>query len=183
MSRPTTIFSNNGESFICAVCSRAVLPLESGGRNRNHCPHCLASLHLDLRPGDRRSSCRGVMKPVGIWVQANREWSLLHRCERCGFIRANRVAADDSELALLGLAVQPLGNLPFPVGSLVPGGVPGGAGNSGSSGAYIAGGAGTHLADADSTSEGAHSAGAGSHSASAGTPAASLLQGRGGRHE
>ena len=83
--------------------------------NRNHCPHCLHSVHLDLRPGDRRSACRGLMIPVAVWVRDDGEWCLLHRCERCGTIRSNRIAADDNEVALLAVAARPLTRLPFPI--------------------------------------------------------------------
>jgi hypothetical protein len=71
-------------------------------------------MHLDIRIGDRRSGCRGVMDPIAVWVKEDREWALIHRCRKCGFIRANRVAADDSEPMLLALAVLPLSRLPFP---------------------------------------------------------------------
>ncbi len=70
---------------------------------------------MDISPGDRRSNCRGVMEPIGIWVQPNKEWSILHRCQRCGWIRANRIAGDDDEELLLQLAAQPLAYLPFPL--------------------------------------------------------------------
>jgi hypothetical protein len=79
-----------------------------------HCPFCLRSRHVDIRPGDRRCGCRGVMDPIGIWVKDKQEWSLLHRCRRCGFIRANRIAGDDNEVLLLTLAALPMSQLPFP---------------------------------------------------------------------
>ena len=41
------------EAFRCAVCGREVAPQGAGTRHRNHCPHCLSSLHLDDAPGDR----------------------------------------------------------------------------------------------------------------------------------
>ncbi len=53
------------------------------------------------------------MDPIGIWAKKDGEWSILHRCRKCGFIRANRVAADDNEALLLTLAVLPLSRLPF----------------------------------------------------------------------
>ena len=54
------------------------------------------------------------MDPVGIWVKEDGEWSILHRCRSCGFIRANRIAADDDEMLLFAIAALPLGRLPFP---------------------------------------------------------------------
>lgn len=79
--------------------------------HRNHCPYCLWSLHVDLRPGDRMSLCRGAMQPVAIWVKDNGEWSLLHRCTNCGMIKANRIAADDNEELLGSMALRLLQQL------------------------------------------------------------------------
>jgi DNA-directed RNA polymerase subunit RPC12/RpoP len=104
----------SSDSFICAHCGRQVASIESG--NRNHCPHCLRSRHVDVRTGDRRSGCRGTMDPVGVWVKEDGEWSVLHRCRSCGFIRANRIASDDNEMLLFAIAALPLSRLPFPAG-------------------------------------------------------------------
>lgn len=101
-------------TFICTHCGRTVTPPESGGLHRNHCPFCLWSRHVDLKTGDRRSGCRGAMEPIGIWVRPDREWAIIHRCTKCGFMRANRIAGDDHEPALFALAARPLTLLPFP---------------------------------------------------------------------
>lgn len=102
------------QPFICSHCNSTVTIPEFGTRNRNHCPHCLWSIHIDLTPGDRRCACRGLMEPVGVWVRERKEWSLIHRCVSCGVLRTNRIAGDDSETALLTLAARPLTSLPFP---------------------------------------------------------------------
>lgn len=120
MSRTNSIVSQN-EAFICVNCGRAVAPAQLGSRHRNHCPHCLWSRHVDMRTGDRRSSCRGGMRPIGIWVADDSEWSLVHRCEKCGFLRSNRIGAEDNEGALLALALKPIAGLPFPAGPLMEG--------------------------------------------------------------
>jgi len=57
------------------------------------------------------------MKPIAIHVRDDGEWNVVHRCERCGIIRSNRIAADDSEKKLLELALLPITNLPFPLGA------------------------------------------------------------------
>jgi hypothetical protein len=59
------------------------------------------------------------MDPVGIWAKDDGEWSILHRCRSCGFIRANRIAADDDEILLFAIAALPLGRLPFPAGRTI----------------------------------------------------------------
>ena len=99
--------------FTCAHCGGTV-PLEGGGtRNRNHCPRCLWSLHLDHKPGDRASCCDGKMEPVSVWVRKGGEWAVIHRCNECGHLSSNRIASDDNEMLLLSLAVRPLSKPPF----------------------------------------------------------------------
>lgn len=115
MSRPRKNISVDTTSFICEHCGRSVMPTESGTKHRNHCPHCLHSKHVDMKIGDRRSGCRGIMKPIGLWVPEKRELSMIHRCQKCGFIRTNRIAGDDNEVKLLSLAARPLTQLPFPI--------------------------------------------------------------------
>jgi len=95
-------------AFPCAGCGRAVPGTAPGTRHRNHCPHCLRSLHVDIKTGDRRSGCRDVMEPIAIWAKADGEWALVHRCRRCGKVATNRIAGDDDEAALLDLARRPL---------------------------------------------------------------------------
>jgi len=101
--------------FRCASCSRQVSAEAPGTRNRNHCPYCLWSLHVDGESGDRTSDCRGAMEPVAVWVKRNGEWALVHRCQRCGALCSNRVAGDDSPIALVSLAMRPIVLPAFPL--------------------------------------------------------------------
>jgi hypothetical protein len=55
------------------------------------------------------------MEPIGVSIQRNGEWSLVHRCTGCGTLRINRIASDDNEMLLLSLAVRPLSAPPFPL--------------------------------------------------------------------
>lgn len=104
--------------FVCIGCG-AKVPLEAvGTTQRNHCPACLWSRHLDLIPGDRAAACGGAMEPISVWVRKGGEWAILHRCGSCGVIHANRVAGDDNEIKLLSLAVKPLSQPPFPLDRL-----------------------------------------------------------------
>ena len=105
----------NEETFICSHCGLAVPPPRAGTAHRNHCPYCLWSRHVDIKPGDRRCYCRGGMEPVAIWARGDGEWVLLHRCEVCGTIKPNRIAGDDDEPALLALAARAIARPPFPV--------------------------------------------------------------------
>lgn len=88
---------HNKLSFKCAGCSQDVSYESYGTKNRNHCPYCLASLHVDEEIGDRKSNCGGLMPAVGKMYKPDGEEVLIHECEKCGLVRKNRVAGDDSE--------------------------------------------------------------------------------------
>lgn len=93
--------------FKCAHCHILVSSAHflSGVNNRNHCPYCLWSCHLDLyAAGDRLSACKGQMKPIGLTMKHGRnkyrldkrgELMLVHQCIECGTLSINRIAADD----------------------------------------------------------------------------------------
>lgn len=103
------------DTFTCKVCGWLVTPEGASSSHRNHCPNCLHSLHVDIKPGDRESDCGGVMEPVAVWVRKGGEWAIIHRCRRCGALSSNRVAADDNPVKLMGVALKPLCAPPFPV--------------------------------------------------------------------
>ena len=93
--------------FRCGHCGNHVSTAHmfSGVNNRNHCPYCLWSRHLDLYDaGDRLSACKGKMKPIGLTMKKSRnkyqiksrgELMLIHECVECKSLSINRVAADD----------------------------------------------------------------------------------------
>jgi len=103
------------QGFTCRHCNMYVscAPELAGVQNRNHCPHCLWSRHLDGRvAGDRRSACRAAMRPIGLTTKLRRnkyaserdgELMVIHRCTVCAKVAVNRIAADDSAAALLEL--------------------------------------------------------------------------------
>jgi hypothetical protein len=102
------------ECFRCTHCGAYVVrePLFSGVVNRNHCPYCLWSRHVDWqRAGDRMSACKGQMRPVGLALKHQRnkyaiesgELMLIHACKDCGQVSVNRIAADDCAEALLAV--------------------------------------------------------------------------------
>ena len=68
-----------------------------------------------FRSGDRAADCGGILEPIGVWVRKNGEWAVIHRCRRCGALRSNRTAADDSPVKLLSIALKPLALPPFPI--------------------------------------------------------------------
>lgn len=106
------------ESFVCKSCGKLIVPEGAGTQHRNHCPHCLCSIHVDNEPGDRASLCHGIMTPIGVWVRNDGEWAIIHRCKSCGALSSNRIAADDSPILLMSIAVKPLSRPPFPLEQL-----------------------------------------------------------------
>lgn len=83
------------ESFVCEHCGIAVEPLGKG-TYRDHCPECLSSKHVDRDgPGDRLSSCKGILKPVAIDQDAKKGFVIVYECEKCRKSSRNRAAPDD----------------------------------------------------------------------------------------
>jgi rubrerythrin len=103
------------KAFVCQNCSFVVNDPDCGTKNRNHCPNCLHSVHLDDVSGDRTAKCGGLMEPISVWVRRNGEWAVMHRCNVCGTIHSNRIAPDDNPLLLMSIAVRPLANPPVPL--------------------------------------------------------------------
>jgi hypothetical protein len=106
--------------FRCAHCSNIVMitPALSAVHNRNHCPYCLWSRHLDLyAAGDRLSACKAPMRPLGLtmkpahnkYAPGGGELMLIHACTDCSRLSINRIAADDDADTLLGVFTQSLG--------------------------------------------------------------------------
>jgi len=79
--------------FICESCGQTVEPL-SNGSYRNHCPYCLYSKHLDIKPGDRSSLCHGLMAPIGRRLHSKKGMQIAHQCEKCGHTIFNKIAED-----------------------------------------------------------------------------------------
>jgi hypothetical protein len=100
--------------FTCVQCHQVVSadPEISGVNNRNHCPLCLYSRHVDLdRAGDREAECKSKMRPVGLTVKRlNKKYGsqqgelmIIHQCVGCEKISINRIAADDDTALLLAV--------------------------------------------------------------------------------
>ena len=87
-------FIKKKENFVCEHCGTKV----QGTGYTNHCPKCLYSKHVDLKtPGDRLSSCEGLMKPIGIDDKKKKgDHVIIHRCQKCGKINKNKVSPEDN---------------------------------------------------------------------------------------
>jgi hypothetical protein len=80
-------------SFTCEFCTRNVHP-STNGSYRNHCPFCLYSKHVDVIPGDRASTCGGLMEPIGLKYRSGKGYQIVHKCIRCGVVTVNIIATD-----------------------------------------------------------------------------------------
>ena len=101
------------QGFTCRHCALYVPchPALAGVQNRNHCPYCLWSRHLDWRiAGDRMAGCRAALLPIGLTIKRSRtkyagardgELMLIHRCTICAKVAINRIAADDCAAAIM----------------------------------------------------------------------------------
>ena len=86
-------FTKNDSSFVCANCGFAVPSL--GVSSRDHCSQCLNSLHVDINPGDRANSCRGILKPESV-VPNRKGYVINYICLKCGASINNKTAEDDN---------------------------------------------------------------------------------------
>ncbi len=81
------------EDFTCENCGFEVKKL--GYTARDHCPNCLYSKHVDINPGDRQNTCKGLLKPVGI-EKFKDSFKILYKCEKCKNDHKNIMATDDN---------------------------------------------------------------------------------------
>ncbi len=86
-------FTKLDEEFICENCKQKIEKLNY--TTRDHCNHCLYSKHLDINPGDRQNTCKGLLKPIGIEKFKN-TYKIIYKCEKCNEIHKNIMANDDN---------------------------------------------------------------------------------------
>lgn len=96
---PEKRFIRRKEDFACGNCNTQV----KGNGYTNHCPKCLCSRHVDVNPGDRLSTCHGMMKPITVDLKHG-EFVIIHRCTRCGEEKRNIASPEDSKEEILKLA-------------------------------------------------------------------------------
>jgi len=94
-------FIKNQEDFVCENCGYKV----KGNGYTNHCPKCLYSKHVDNVPGDRANHCNGLMPPVGITYR-NGQYSIIHKCLKCGVVRNNKINSADDFNKVIELSKQ-----------------------------------------------------------------------------
>ena len=92
-------FQRKQENFQCENCGYFV----QGNGYTNHCPQCLWSKHVDLNPGDRQSTCHGMMEPIKV-DQKKGAYMIVHKCLTCGLEKRNKTDKDDNFEVLLFLS-------------------------------------------------------------------------------
>ena len=99
----------NDNEFVCINCGKKVDKL--GYTSRNHCPHCLFSLHVDVEPGDRANLCKGLLEPISIETNSKKGYIIVFKCKKCGAIVRNKVANDDDFSQILEISKKNANNL------------------------------------------------------------------------
>ena len=95
-------FTKTTEDFNCAHCGAEVL----GNGYTNHCPKCLWSKHVDNNPGDRQSTCGGMMEPIVI-EQKSGKFIITHKCEKCGKMIKQHADPDDDMDTIISISSNP----------------------------------------------------------------------------
>lgn len=86
-------FNMIDEEFVCTNCGVVVPKLNYTARD--HCNNCLYSKHVDILPGDRKNTCLGLLKPIGIEKYKN-TYKIIYKCTKCNIIHKNIMANDDN---------------------------------------------------------------------------------------
>lgn len=97
----SSTFIRKTEDFTCEKCGFAV----QGNGYTNHCPECLWSKHVDVFPGDRAEECQGMMEPIGVEIK-NQEYSILHKCVKCGLEKPNKAVPEDNFQMLVQVSAE-----------------------------------------------------------------------------
>ena len=94
-------FQKNDEQFICINCGHKVKRL--GYTSRDHCTKCLCSLHVDINPGDRQNSCKGLLIPYSCTYSSKKGYVITYKCQKCGEFHNNKIAQDDDKKAVFSV--------------------------------------------------------------------------------
>jgi len=91
-------FQRKKEDFECLNCGKLIV----GDGYTDHCPFCLYSLHVDINPGDRKSDCGGMMKPVKVETIGGVNY-IWYTCDKCGYEHRVRAKEEDNMDLLIEL--------------------------------------------------------------------------------
>jgi hypothetical protein len=62
---------------------------------------------VDVNPGDRLNTCKGLMAPVGL-TKARGEIKIMHKCCNCGQKKLNKIQPDDAPDLITELSTRPI---------------------------------------------------------------------------
>lgn len=96
-------FNMIDDEFTCEHCHQKISKLNYSARD--HCNHCLYSKHVDINPGDRASTCHGLLVPTGI-EKFKDTYKIIYKCDKCGIEHKNIMANDDSMDEIIKLSVN-----------------------------------------------------------------------------
>ena len=88
------MFIKNDNEFVCINCGKRVEKLNY--TSRDHCNHCLYSVHVDITPGDRENKCKGILVPINVEITSKKGEVIIYKCNKCGKEIRNIVAKDDN---------------------------------------------------------------------------------------
>lgn len=94
-------FLMRDENFICENCGKEVSKLNYTARD--HCPYCLYSKHVDINPGDRLNTCKGLLIPIGI-EKFRDTYKIIYKCDKCQKLHKNVMAIDDNFEKIINLS-------------------------------------------------------------------------------
>lgn len=94
-------FNMIDEEFICDNCGKKVNKLAYTARD--HCNYCLYSKHVDINPGDRNNTCKGLLIPIGI-EKFKGTYKIIYKCEKCNCLHKNIIAKDDDFNIIINLS-------------------------------------------------------------------------------
>ena len=96
-------FNMIDENFKCENCGYEVDKLNYTARD--HCPSCLYSKHVDINPGDRENSCKGLLRPITV-EKFKDTYKIVYKCEKCNMIHKNIMATDDDMDLIIELSKE-----------------------------------------------------------------------------
>lgn len=102
-------------NMTCANCKQVFDLSLPGSTHRDHCPHCLCSVHIDTRPGDREVWCgegepcttnfkHAILRPIAKSSEQYPAY-IQYQCEKCSKEKINIQAFDDNQELLDQLPV------------------------------------------------------------------------------
>ena len=97
------LFSKNDNFFTCEHCGSEVKTLNY--TSRDHCPYCLYSKHVDINPGDRLNTCKGLLEPIGI-EKFKDTYKIIYKCSKCKTLHKNIMANDDDMNKIIELSIE-----------------------------------------------------------------------------